>query len=169
MDGDLIAFLWQLIEPVLEPEGLELVELEFKRKGSRSVLRLFIDGPNGVTLDDCELISRQVSALLDVEDPIEHSYHLEVSSPGINRVLRKEKDFKRFAGSQIRLKTRRKLEGRRNFLGILKGVENSMIILDIDGSRVELAQEDIEKARLDLPESEIFRRNTQTAAAVSGD
>jgi ribosome maturation factor RimP len=169
MDGDLISLLWRLIEPVLEPEGFELVELEYKREGSRSVLRLFIDGPNGVTLDNCELVSRQVSALLDIEDPIEHRYHLEVSSPGINRVLRKEKDFIRFAGSQIRLKTRRKVGGRRNFLGILKGVENSMIILDIDGCRVELAQEDIEKARLDLPESELFRRDTQPAAAVSGD
>ena len=169
MDRGLISELWRLIEPVLEPEGLELVELEFKRDGSRSVLRLFIDRPNGVTLEDCELISRQVSALLDMEDPIEHRYFLEVSSPGINRVLRKEKDFIRFAGSQIRVKTRRKLGGRRNFLGTLKGVENSMIILDVDGCRIELAQEDIEKARLELPVSELFRRDTHTAAAVSGD
>ena len=159
MDRDLVSALWKLIEPVLEPEGLELVEVEFKREGAGSVLRLYIDGPNGVTLDDCVLISRQVSALLDVEDPIERSYNLEVSSPGINRVIRKEKDFVRFAGNNVRIKTRRKIGGRRNFSGILKGVENSMVILEVDDKRVELAQEDIEKARLDLPDAELFRKD----------
>ena len=95
-----------------------------------------------------------------MEDPIEHAYRLEVSSPGINRVLRKEKDFIRFAGSPVRVKTRKKIDGQRNFRGELKGVENSMIILDVEGRRVEIAHEDIDKARLDLPESELFRRDS---------
>ena len=129
MEEDLIASLWKLIEPVVEPEGMELVDLEFKPEMGSWVLRLYIDAPLGVTLDDCQLISRQVGALLDIKDPIEQSYRLEVSSPGINRVLRKEQHFSRYAGSPVRIKTRRKLEGRRNFQGILRGVENSRIVL----------------------------------------
>ena len=107
--------MWELIEPVLEPEGIELVDIEFKNEMGRWVLRLYIDAPAGIKLDHCELVSRQVGALLDMKDPIDHSYHLEVSSPGINRVLRKERDFDLYAGSPVRIKTRRKLDGRRNF------------------------------------------------------
>ncbi len=169
MDKELFSTLWRIIEPILEPDGVELVELEFKVEGGRRVLRLYIDTPGGVTLDDCERVSRQVSALLDVEDPIEQSYTLEVSSPGINRVLRKEKDFNLFAGSPIWLRTLAKVKGRRTFRGILKGMENSRIVMEIDGQRVEISPGDIEKARLDLPDAEFFRRDLRKRLVATGD
>jgi ribosome maturation factor RimP len=169
MDRELSTRLWTLIEPILEPEGIELVDLEFKPERGKWILRIYIDAPGGVNLGDCALVSRQVGALLDIEDPIDHAYHLEVSSPGINRVLRKEKDFNLFAGSPVRIKTRRKLNGRRNFRGMLIGMEDAMIVLEVDGQRVEISPEDVEKARLDLPESELFRRDLQRRAVITGD
>jgi ribosome maturation factor RimP len=169
MDGDLIPSLWSMIEPVLEPEGIELVDIEFKLEGGRWVLRLYIDTPQGVTLDDCELVSRQIGALLDIKDRIEHRYVLEVSSPGINRVLRKEEDFRLFAGSPVRIRTRRKLTGRRNFQGILKGMENSAIILEVDGARVEIDPKNVEKANLDLSEDDLFRKDLRKRAVRAGD
>ena len=169
MDRDLIPSLWSMIEPVLEPEGIELVDIEFKLEGGRWVLRLYIDTPQGVTLKDCELVSRQIGALLDIKDPIERRYVLEVSSPGINRVLRKEEDFRLFAGSPVRIRTRRKLAGRRNFQGILKGMEDSAIILEVEGARVEIDPNNVEKANLDLSEDDLFRRDLRKRAVVAGD
>jgi ribosome maturation factor RimP len=169
MDKEFISSLWKLIEPILEPEGIELVEVEFKPEAGRWVLRLYIDTFRGVTLDDCELVSRQVSAMLDMKDPIEQAYTLEVSSPGVNRVLRREKDFVAHAGSPVRIRTRRKVGGQRNFQGTLKGVENSMIILDVDGERIDIDPDDIEKARLDLPDSELFRQDLRRRAGTTGD
>ena len=169
MERALISSLWTMIEPVLEPEGIELVEVEFKMDSGRWILRLYIDLPGGVSLDDCELVSRQVGALLDIKNPIEQPYHLEVSSPGINRVLRKEKDFNRFAGSPIRVKTRRKVAGRRNFSGVLKGMEDSWIVLEVDGNRVEIDPEDVEKAQLHLPEADLFRNDLRRRAVSTGD
>ncbi len=169
MDRDLITSLWSMIEPVLEPEGIELVDIEFKLERGRWILRLYIDTPQGVTLDDCELVSRQIGALLDIKDPIEHRYVLEVSSPGINRVLRKERDFRLFAGSPVRIRTRRKLTGRRNFQGILKGMENSAIILEVDGARLEIDPKTVEKANLDLSEDDLFRKDLRKRAVRAGD
>jgi ribosome maturation factor RimP len=169
MDKDLIPKLWGLIEPIVEPENMELVELEFKPEGRRWVLRVYIDSEEGVTLDDCAMVSRQVSALMDMEDPIRQPYLLEVSSPGINRVLRKEQDFKRFAGSPVQLKARRKINGRRNFQGILKGMENSKIVVEVDGKPMEIPPDAVERARLDLPETELFRRDPHKGLATSGD
>ena len=168
MDRELISSLWTMIEPVLEPEGMELVEIEFKMESGRWILRLFIDAPGGVTLDDCVAVSRQVGALLDIKDPIERKYTLEVSSPGINRVIRKEKDFSRFAGSPVRIKTRTKIQGQRNFQGMLQGVEDSKIIVIVDGNRIEINPDDLEKARLDLPQKELSRKDTRRRSA-SGD
>ncbi len=169
MDRDLIPSLWSMVEPVLGPEGIELVDIEFKLERGRWVLRLYVDTPQGVTLDDCELVSRQVGALLDIKDPIEHRYVLEVSSPGINRVLRKEEDFRLFAGSPVRIRTRRKLTGRRNFQGILKGMDDSAIILEVDGARVEIDPENVEKANLDLSEDDLFRKDLRKRAVRAGD
>ncbi len=169
MERELVSALWTMIEPFLEPEGLELVELEFRNESGRWVLRLYIDGPGGVTLDDCEMVSRQVGALLDIKNPFQQSYTLEVSSPGINRVLRREKDFNLYAGSPVRLRTRRNVDGRRNFQGTLKGIEHSKIVLDVSGMRVEIDPEDLERARLDLPEEELIRRDLKRGAVSTGD
>ncbi|MDQ7783216.1 MAG: ribosome maturation factor RimP [Desulfomonilaceae bacterium] len=168
MDREFITSLWDIIEPVLEPDGIELVDLEYKPEGGKWVLRLYIDTSDGVTLDLCAQVSRQVGALLDMEDPIEHPYNLEVSSPGVNRVIRKEKDFRLFSGSPVRIKTRRKLQGRRNFSGTLLGVENSMIIVDVEGTRVEINPEDVERARLDLPAGGFFRQDLRRGTVRTG-
>jgi len=169
MDREIISNLWAMIEPILEPENIDLVDVEFKLENGRWVLRVFIDTAGGVSLADCERVSRQIGALLDMEDPIEHRYVLEVSSPGINRVLRKEKDFTAFAGSPVRIRTRRKLNGRRNFNGILKGMENSRIVVDVNGIPVEIDLHDMEKATLDLSEEDLFRRDLRKKAARAGD
>jgi ribosome maturation factor RimP len=169
LDRDLITKLREMIEPVLDPEGIELIDIEFRMERGRWILRLYIDTADGVGLNHCELVSRQVGALLDMKDPIEHTYHLEVSSPGINRILTREKDFKTYAGSPVRIKTRRKLNGRRNFQGILKGVEDSKIVLEVEGKRIEISRDDLEKARLDLPESELFRKDLKRRGTTAGD
>lgn len=169
MDRDLISRLWSMIEPILEPEGLELVELEFRFESNRWVLRLYIDSPGGVGLAECELVSRQVGALLDMEDPIPQRYNLEVSSPGINRVLRKLEHFAKYTGSPVKIRAREKVDDRRNFKGILKGVRNSMIVVEIDGSEYEIAAENVETARLDLPETELFRKDLGNHRVATGD
>jgi ribosome maturation factor RimP len=169
MDRVHISSLWSLIEPVLEPEGIELVELEFKLETGRWVLRLYIDRPDGVNLDDCELVSRQIGALLDVQDPIRQPYNLEVSSPGINRVLRREKDFQHYAGTPVRIRTRKKMNGRRNFQGILRGMEDSRVILDVEGTRVAIDPEAIERAQLNLPDADLFRGDLRKRAISAGD
>ncbi len=169
MEKDLVPTLWGLIEPIVEPEGIELVELEFSPKGPRWMLRIYIDRPTGVTLEDCALVSRQVSALLDIKDPIQHPYQLEVSSPGINRVLRKDKDFNLYSGSPVHIRTREKQGGRKNFGGILRGMENSKIVIEVDGDLVEISPENVEKARLEAPEHDLFHRNSRQGTVTTGD
>ncbi len=169
MDRDLIASLWQMIEPILDPEGIELVELVFKFEGGHWVLRLYIDRPEGVTIDDCQLVSKQVGALLDMKDPITQSYNLEVSSPGINRVIRKEKDFVRFAGSPVTIRTKTKIEGRKKFTGTLQGVEDTKVIVEINGQPMAVPLDQVDTARLNLPDSEIFRQDLRRGAAGRGD
>lgn len=137
-------------EPLLADMGIELVEVQFRREGNRWVLRFFIDKEEGITLDDCASASREVSAYLEVEDVIDHAYSLEVSSPGAERPLRKEKDFVRFAEKKARVKMREPVEGQRIFIGILQGVENGSVILDQDGQKILLDIAEISKARLTL-------------------
>ena len=140
-----------LAGPLADERGLELVDVEFQREQGGWVLRLYIDRAEGVTLDDCQGMSRELSVLLDVKDFIDVSYNLEVSSPGLNRPLSGEKDFIRYAGETVRLKSKKALEGRRNFSGTLQGVKDGKVIL-IDSEscewRIEMAN--IEKARLDV-------------------
>src|SRR5579871_4848897 len=121
--------LLKLLEPAIEALGYELVELEFPPH----LLRIYIDREGGVTVDDCEIVSRQVSAVLDVEDPIPGAYTLEVSSPGLDRPLRKVADFARFAGEQARIELTLPIEGRRRFSGTLKGCEAEEVSIEVDG------------------------------------
>ena len=169
MDQPLIAKLWNIIEPALEADGIELVELEFKFEQGKWVLRLYVDKPHGVNLDDCEFCSRQISALLDLEDPIEQSYNLEVSSPGINRALRRLADFERFAGNPVKIKTLAKLNGRKNFIGLLKGLRDSRIVVEIDGVEFEIEPTMVEKARLDLDPELLFRKDTKRGTVKTGE
>ena len=135
---------------ILEFDNMELVHLEKKREGRGYFLRLFIDREGGVTLDDCARVSRRLSARLDVEDPIQGSYRLEVSSPGVNRPLYGERDYVRFAGHRIRLSTFAPVEGQRHLVGRLEGIVDGAIrILLEDGRPIDVPQERIAGARLE--------------------
>ncbi|MGH8362267.1 MAG: ribosome maturation factor RimP [Gammaproteobacteria bacterium] len=136
--------LLKILEPAIEGLGFELVELEFQGK----LLRLYIDQPQGVTLDDCEKVSRQIGALLDVEDPIPGAYTLEVSSPGLDRPLRKPADFSAQSGQRARIELTLPLNDRRRFSGTLRGLENDEVLIEVDGAMFRLPLAQIGKARL---------------------
>jgi ribosome maturation factor RimP len=138
-----------LAEQVAAGMGMEIVLVEIKGGGQRSIVRIFIDQPGGVSLDDCERFSKRFSVALDVEDWIESSYVLEVSSPGLDRPLVKERDFERFSGRNVKVRLRALLEGQRNYRGKLLGISDGRIGLEITpGRQVEIALKDIEKANL---------------------
>ncbi len=139
--------LWRLLEPTVSGLGYELLDLQ-QRSGANGLLRVFIDGPQGIGLDDCEKVSEQVSALLDVEDPLPGHYTLEVSSPGSDRLLNKPAHFERFAGERIKVLLKMPREGRRRFTGALSGIEGETIEMDVDGQMVRLKLDWIEKAHL---------------------
>lgn len=141
--------LRQILEPAVAAVGCELVGVEYHPAGRQSLLRVYIDRPEGVTVQDCEAVSHQVSGVLDVEDPIPGQYTLEVSSPGLDRPLFRLADFERFAGRQVRLKLERDLEGRRNFRGTLQRVEDGQVVLETDdGQELRVSVDEIEQARL---------------------
>jgi ribosome maturation factor RimP len=140
--------LFALIEPLLARLGYELVELEYAPARGRGALRLFIDKPEGVGLDDCERASREVSALLDVEDPIAGAYTLEVSSPGDDRVLRTRAHFDRFVGSRVHVELTAPRAGRRRYTGTLRSVADDGVVLEVDRVSVNVAFREIGSARL---------------------
>lgn len=137
-----------LIEPLLGRLGFELVELEYHPGRGRAVLRIFIDAAAGVGVDDCERVSREVSALMDVEDPISGTYTLEVSSPGFDRVLRTPAHFGRFVGSRVYVELKEPRDGRRRYTGQLLAVDEAGIALAVDAERVAVSFAEIGKARL---------------------
>ena len=138
----------ELIEPGLLAKGLELVDVEFKKEGKNWVLRVFIDKEGGVTLEDCQKISRLAGDLIEVEEVIEPAYTMEVSSPGLNRVLKKEKDFIRFSGKKIGVQCHAPLNGRKKFTGILKDFKNQSIHLEVDGQLQTISINRVAKANL---------------------
>lgn len=143
--------LESICEPALAALGYDLVALEFKREQQGWVLRLFIEqqGETGkVSLEDCARASRDVSVALDVADLIHHPYSLELSSPGLERPLAKERDFARFEGKRAHIRTREPIDGRRNYSGTLRGVADGRILIDCDGQRHELPLERVAKAHL---------------------
>jgi ribosome maturation factor RimP len=136
-----------LIEPPLAAMGFELADLDV-HLGRRGLLRLFIDREQGVTLDDCERVSEQLGAWLDVEDPLPGSYVLEVSSPGFDRRLRTQQHFARFAGERVKVDLKDAREGRRRLTGKLVGTETGLVLVDVDGEVWRVALNDIAMARL---------------------
>ncbi|VUD40811.1 Ribosome maturation factor RimP [Thalassocella blandensis] len=140
--------LTALLEPVVESLGCELWGLEFHAQGKKSVLRLFIDKPDGVVVEDCEAVSRQASSVLDVEDPISGEYTLEVSSPGMDRALFKLEQYKGFFGQKLAVRLRVNFEGRRKFTGTLKDIEDDEVVLEVDGEEYLLPFELIDKANI---------------------
>lgn len=156
--------LWNLVEPYVKDAGFDLVEVQSGREQSGWIVRLFIDRvpvlevPGGapgadimeetVSLDDCARVSRDVSAALDVADLIPHAYQLEVSSPGLDRPLRRESDFVRFAEREVRIRLNEGVEGRRNFSGRLRGAHDGLAEVECDGRTYLLPIEDVAKANL---------------------
>jgi ribosome maturation factor RimP len=137
-----------LVEPVLGRLGYELVDLEFGAGHGRAQVRLFIDAPAGVGVEDCARVSRETSALLEAEDPIPTAYTLEVSSPGFDRVLRTPAHFGRFVGARVLAELKEPRAGRRRYTGTLLSVDEAGIALEVDRERVALAFGEIGKARL---------------------
>ncbi|MBL1321272.1 MAG: ribosome maturation factor RimP [Methylophaga sp.] len=138
----------QLIEVPIETLGYELVGVEHIKNGSNTVLRIYIDSQQGISIEDCERVSHQVSGILEVEEPIASAYSLEVSSPGFDRPLFKEQDFVRFAGSEVKITMKLPVQGRRNFKGSLQGVSEGSILIEVDGEVYELPLTKLSKARL---------------------
>lgn len=140
--------LQALLAPVADALGCELWGLEFISAGRHNTLRLYIDKPEGVVLEDCERVSRQVSSVLDVEDPIQSEYTLEVSSPGMDRPLYTLEQFSRFAGEEISVRLRVPYEGRRKYKGRLKGVEGDEIVMIVEDHEYLFPIESIDKANV---------------------
>jgi ribosome maturation factor RimP len=145
-----------IAERILVSFSMELVDIEYKREGRQMVLRLFIDKAGGVTLDDCADVSRELSAVLDVEDIVQGNYNLEVSSPGLNRPLKKESDYKRYIGRLIKIKTFEPLADdagnrRKTFLGELTGISEGVISVSLrEGQNAEIPLEKVAKANLEF-------------------
>ena len=140
--------LTALVEPVVTDLQLELVEVQFRREESGWVLRLIIDKEDGVSLDDCTGVSREIGRLLEVEDPIDQSYRLEVSSAGLERPLTQEKDYLRFRHRKAKIKTREPIDNQRVFVGTIENLHNKVLTLQTDGGEIKLPLDMIAKARL---------------------
>lgn len=144
----ILSAVAELAEPALEGMGYELVEAEYLCERGRWVLRLYIDRDKGITLDDCAGVSREVGDLLDSRDLIPQGYVLEVSSPGLNRPLRKEKDFEERVGKKMKVRMLAPVQGRRNFVGTLTGYREGTLFLEVDRQTFTLPWSEIEKAHL---------------------
>lgn len=140
--------LENLVAPAVASQGCELWGLEFSVQGRRSLLRLYIDSPTGVTLEDCERVSRQVSAVMDVEDPIASAYTLEVSSPGMDRPLYTQAQYARYVGQRIAVRLRVPYDGRRRFQGVLNGLEDGDVVLQVEDTEYLLPLDSIDKANV---------------------
>ncbi len=151
--------LEQLVEPVAASLGCELWGLEYLTQGRYTTVRIYIDGPQGASLEDCERVSRQVSAVFDVEDPIASEYTLEVSSPGLDRPLYKESQYARYVGETITARLRVARDGRRRFKGVITKVENGDVFLQVDNQEVQLPIDIIDKANVEPRYEEILRQH----------
>jgi ribosome maturation factor RimP len=143
-----LADLYGLIDKTVTQLGYELVDLEVSNRGK--LLRLFIDKPEGITIDDCVLVSNQLGNVLAVENDIDYD-RLEVSSPGLDRILKKESDFLRFVDSKASIKVRMPIEGRKNFVGVLKGFADGNVSIEVEGVLFNISLSNVDKARL-VPE-----------------
>ena len=142
----------KLVFPILEEEGMELVDIEYKigRGRGRGILRLYIDKPDGIKIDDCERVSKRIDSILDKSDIIGGRYLLEVSSPGLDRPLKKEEDFKRFIGRLIKVKTFSPIDNQKTFVGTLKDYKEEVVTLEIkEGKIIEIPMKNIAKANLE--------------------
>jgi ribosome maturation factor RimP len=151
MSDYVVEKIREFVEGVLPAMGLELVEIQYRQEGEGWVLRLFLDGPDGIGLDQCSKVSKELSVFLDVEDLIPHAYQLEVSSPGLERPLVKAADYKRFVGKKARIKVRHPMAGKKVFIGLIgESDEHGFSLLYEDGSEQRFTLDQLKKARLSL-------------------
>ena len=150
MSETVIGAITSLVIPVLQEMDLELVDVLYRRESSGWVLRLVIDKEEGVTLENCTAVSREVSHLLDIEDIIEQAYSLEVSSPGLDRPLKSISDFQRFAGRKAKVTTKELIEGNQVFIGRINKVEDELIIMEVGQQELRIPFSEIAKARLEV-------------------
>ena len=143
-----VTLITELIDTTIQVLGLDLWGVELLQQGKYSLLRIYIEREEGVTIEDCEKVSRQVSALLDVEDPIAGEYTLEVSSPGMDRPLFSIEHYSKYVGSEVDLKLRRPINGRRKFKGQIIKISGDIVGLLVEGSEYSLEFSDIEKASI---------------------
>lgn len=148
MSGGVAPALRERLEAGVRALGFEMVDAELGGARQNQTLRVYIDGPGGVSVEDCVDVSRQLSAILDVEDPIPGRYTLEVSSPGLDRPLVTPADYRRFAGHEVKVRLARAHEGRRNFRGRIVATTAEDVVVEVDGERYTLPFADIERARL---------------------
>jgi ribosome maturation factor RimP len=143
-----VSRIWEVATQIADGEGMEVIDVELRPEGSRRgrVLRLYLDKHGGPNIDELGRVSRQLSELLDTQDIVEGSYTLEVSSPGINRPLKKPEHFQRFIGKRVRVRTGDMIDGRRSFLGILKAVTGEKISIEVEGKQYEIPFSMIEKS-----------------------
>jgi len=153
-----LSELTRLLQPLVEDLGYEFVGLEHSANPKNAFVRLFIDADDGVDIDDCERVSREVAALLDVEDPIAGNYNLEVSSPGLDRPLFTPEHFERFAGEEAAVTLFAPEDGRRRFKGRILGFAEGRVRMEQDGTEVSFAFENIAKARLVPDYDALFAR-----------
>ena len=138
-----------ILQPIVDANGFELVDVEYVKEGGSWYLRAYIDKPGGITVDDCELVSRAANDILDEQDFVEESYIFEVSSPGLGRPLKKEKDFVRSIGDEVEIRTFRAIERQKEFYGILKAFDKETVtIMMEDESEMQIARADIALIRL---------------------
>ncbi len=142
------AKLTQLLQPLVEDLGYEFVGLDYGNDPKNAVLVIYIDTESGIAVEDCEKVSREVAALLDVEDPISGHYNLEISSPGLDRPLFTPEQYEKFAGEVAKITLFAPQDGRRKFKGTILGIEDGRVKLELDGSEVFLEMSNIAKARL---------------------
>lgn len=146
-ENQLIQEIWNLLEPVLTAEGMEILEIEYRRESIGWVLRIFLDKEGGVSVDDCAEISRLAGDALDFADLIQTRYHLEVSSPGLDRPLRKLEHFQKYIGEIVEIRTHSPVQDRRNFKGILREASHEEVSVECDGKGFSIPIPLIERAR----------------------
>ena len=140
----------EILDPLLFQEGLELVDIEYRREGRGWVLRIYIDKDGGVSVEDCARISRELGTLLDLNDIIPGTYNLEISSPGLTRALKKVRDFERFKGKLLKIKTMKDIQGRRVFIGRLIDFVGNVASVEMDRHVYFIPYDEIERANLEL-------------------
>ena len=158
MAKDYEARTEELVLPIVEENKFELVDVEYVKEAGEYYLRVYIDKPGGINIDDCEVVSRRLSDLLDQKDFIKEAYILEVSSPGLDRPLKKDKDFERSIDKEVELKTYKPIDKRKDFTGTLKSYDADTVTITVDGTDITFNRKEIALIRLFIDLSQYFKK-----------